>query len=88
MSLLSKINNIDFESDKSIIKFIRSLDEQDKGMFTGTNEDNETIVVTIGTNGFKVVTYQNNNWIRINEYLLTKDEYSKDELVRSELYER
>ena len=88
MSLLSKINNIDFESDKSIIKFIRSLDEQDKGMFTSTNQDNETIVVTIGTNGFKVVTYQNNNWIRINEYLLTKDEYNKDELVRSELYER
>lgn len=88
MSLLSKINNIDFESDKSIIKFIISLDEQDKGMFTGTNEDDETIVVTIGTNGFKVVTYQNNNWIRINEYLLTKDEYNKDELVRSESYER
>lgn len=88
MSLLSKINNIDFESDKSIIEFIRSLDEQDKGMFTGTDEDGETIVVTIGTNGFKVVTYQNNNWIRINEYLLTKDEYNKDELVRSESYER
>ena len=88
MSLLSKINNIDFESDKSIIKFIISLDEQDKGMFTGTNEDDETIVVTIGTTGFRVVTYQNNNWIRINEYLLTKDEYNKDELVRSESYER
>ena len=88
MSLLSKINNIDFESDKSIIEFIRSLDEQDKGMFTGTNEDDETIVVTIGTNSFRVVTYQNNNWIRINEYLLTKDEYDKDELVRSESYER
>lgn len=88
MSLLSKINNIDFESDKSIIKFITGLDEQDKGMFTGTNEDDETIVVTIGTNGFRVVTYQNNNWIRINEYLLTKDEYNKDELVRSESYER
>ena len=57
-------------------------------MFTSTNQDNETIVVTIGTNGFKVVTYQNNNWIRINEYLLTKDEYNKDELVRSESYER
>ena len=57
-------------------------------MFTGTNEDDETIVVTIGTNGFKVVTYQNNNWIRINEYLLTKDEYNKNELIRSESYER
>ena len=88
MSLLSKINNIDFESDKSIIEFIRSLDEQDKGMFTGTDEDGETIVVTIGTNGFRVSTYQNNNWIRINEYLLTKDEYNKDELIRSESYER
>lgn len=88
MSLLSKINNIDFESDKSIIKFIRSLDEQDKGMFTGTNEDDETIVVNIGSNGFRVCTYQHNNWIRINEYILTKDEYNKDELIRSESYER
>lgn len=88
MSLLSKINNIDFESDKSIIKFIRSLDEQDKGMFTGTNEDDETIVVNIGSNGFRVCTYQHNNWIRINEYILTKDECNSDELVRSETYER
>lgn len=88
MSLLSKINNIDFESDKSIIKFIRSLDEQDKGMFTGTNEDDETIVVNIGSNGFRVCTYQHNNWIRVNEYILTKDECNSDELVRSETYER
>ena len=57
-------------------------------MFTGTDEDGETIVDTIGTNGFRVSTYQNNNWIRINEYLLTKDEYNKDELIRSESYER
>lgn len=88
MSLVSKINNIDFESDKSVIQFIQSLTEQDKGMFTGTNIDDETIVVNIGSNGFKVCTYQHNNWIRINEYILTKDECNNNELVRSEIYER
>lgn len=80
--LIKKFNCIKTES--GVKKFIKSISENDLGYYDGTNVDGETILVFICSNGYRVSTYQDNGWIRINEYTLDVD----GDIVISEYYEK
>ena len=43
-------------------------DKSELGIFTTTNEDGETVILEITPGFLKTLTYQNNDWIRINIY--------------------
>lgn len=43
-------------------------DKSEPGMFTTTNENGETVILEITPGFLKTLTYQNNDWIRINIY--------------------
>ena len=81
-NLIKKLNSICTDEDNK--KFIKSISENDLGYYDGTNVDGETILVFICSNGYRVSTYQDNGWIRINEYTLDID----GDLVISEYYEK
>lgn len=81
-NLIKKLNSICTDEDNK--KFIKSISENDLGYYDGTNVDGETILVFICSNGYRVSTYQDNGWIRINEYTLDID----GDLVISESYEK
>lgn len=55
-------------------------DKSEPGIFTTTNENEETVILEITPKFLKTSTYQNNNWIRINIY-------HKDRTVE-EIYEK
>lgn len=86
--LKHRFNNINFDRDESVIKFIQSIQESDLELFSGINVNKETIVLGLSNQGFKVSTYQNNGWIRINEYNIIDDKNSRPQLIRSESYEK
>ena len=81
-NLIKKLNSICTDEDNK--KFIKSISENDFGYYDGTNVDGETILVFICSNGYRVSTYQDNGWIRINEYTLDIN----GDLVISESYEK
>lgn len=81
-NLIKKLNSICTDEDNK--KFIKSISEDDLGYYDGINVDGETILVFICSNGYRVSTYQDNGWIRINEYTLDID----GDLVISESYEK
>lgn len=81
-NLIKKFNCIKTESD--VKKFIKSITPDYYGFYDGTNVDGETFTLFIGSNGYRVSTYQSNNWIRINEYILDEN----DEVYMSESYEK
>lgn len=81
-NLIKKLNSICTDEDNK--KFIKSISENDLGYYDGTNVDGETILVFICSNGYRVSTYQDNGWVRINEYTLDID----GDLVISEYYEK
>ena len=81
-NLIKKLNSICTDEDNK--KFIKSISENDLGYYDGTNVDGETILVFICSNGYRVSTYQSNNWIRINEYILDEN----NEVYMSESYEK
>lgn len=87
-NLIDRLNNLDIESDTSVINFIQSIKSSDIDLFTGKNANKEDIILTIIKEGFRVSTHQKNGWIRINEYTIIKNDYSKPELIRSESYEK
>ncbi len=58
--VLDKFNTA--EGRKDIIK------DYAGNIFVGKNVDGEDITVKIGDDRFAVTTYQNNGWIRVNEY--------------------
>ena len=81
-NLIKKLNSICTDEDNK--KFIKSISENDLGYYDGTNVDGKTILVFICSNGYRVSTYQDNGWIRINEYTLDVD----GDIVISEYYEK
>ena len=81
-NLIKKLNSICTDEDNK--KFIKSISEDDLGYYDGINVDGETILVFICSNGYRVSTYQDNGWIRINEYTLDVD----GDIVISEYYEK
>ena len=81
-NLIKKFNCIKTESD--VKKFIKSITPDYYGLYDGTNVDGETFALFIGSNGYRVSTYQSNNWIRINEYILDEN----NEVYMSESYEK
>lgn len=62
-------------------RFILGLLEQ--GIFTSKNENNEDIIVSVGSNGFQISTEQSNGWTRINIYT-----YEGNQWTYEEMYER
>ena len=80
--LIKKFNCIKTESD--VKKFIKSITPDYYGFYDGTNFDGETFTLFICSNGYRVSTYQDNGWIRINEYTLDVD----GDIVISEYYEK
>lgn len=87
-NLIDKFNNLDIESDTSVINFIQNIKSSDIDLFTGTNVNNENIILAISKEGFRVSTHQKNGWIRINEYTIIKSDFGTPELIRSETYEK
>lgn len=81
-NLIKKLNSICTDEDNK--KFIKSISENDLGYYDGTNVDGETILVFICSNGYRVSTYQDNGWVRINEYILDEN----NEVYMSESYEK
>ncbi len=82
--LQNKLNNIDWDNDKSIKDFINN---NDTDIFTGTNESGQKVIVhIIKGKSIKLSTMQDNNWIRINTY--TIDDEDSTCLIREETYEK
>lgn len=48
--------------------------ELEKGIYDSQNQDEETIIVEVlSNNHFTIKTLQQNNWIRVNEYIYDKE---------------
>lgn len=74
------------EEEKKFIDFILNCESN---MYSGKDEDGNTIVVAIEKNsGARVSTYQDNGWIRVVDYDVVKDEYDSMYVQCSETYER
>ena len=82
-----KIKNLDLEDDKSIIKFI---DTMETALYFGKNADGDNITVGVEKSvGMRISTYQKNNWIRINDYYIEIDDVTKQRfIVKTEGYEK
>lgn len=56
-------------------KFIYWVNNTDSDMYEFTNEDEERgVLVIVRGSGIAIQTYQNNGYIRINEYTIREDE--------------
>lgn len=74
------------EEEKKFIDFILNCESN---MYSGKDEDGNTIVVSIEKNsGARVSTYQDNGWIRVVDYDVVKDEDDSLYVQCSETYER
>lgn len=74
------------EEEKKFIDFILNCESN---MYSGKDEDGNTIVVAIEKNsGARVSTYQDNGWIRVVDYDVVKDEDDSMYVQCSETYER
>lgn len=83
---MDRLKEIDFSDDDQLIDLI--LDTE-CGLYEGTNSDGEEITISVQKNvGIRVRTYQNNGWIRINDYDLDEDEFRQYYIERSESYEK
>ena len=63
-------NSINLSDVYDLTKRVEIMKEHgdSKTMFTGTNENNELVTISIFYDKIVVTTYQNNNWIRTNTY--------------------
>ncbi len=77
---------LNFDNDKQLIKFILNVDSN---LYNGKNGYGEDISFGIEKGkGIRVSSYQDNGWIRINEYLLEKDDFGEYYIERTESYEK
>lgn len=71
------------------MKTIEELKEEfisgklEKGIFTSTNESNQNIMVYVENDRFIIKTFQENGWIRENNYI-----YDNGIWVEEELYSK
>ena len=80
------IKNADFTNEDAILEVIYNCKS---GIYDGTNEDDEMIIVSIENGvGIRITTFQHNGWTRIEDYDLAKDEFGQDYIIRSEFYEK
>lgn len=88
LDIMNKINNIHLGQDLDKEEFIDFINSCDSNIYSGKNEDEEEIVVEIQKNvGIKVSTYQNNGWIRVNIYTISKEEGYTD-IIMEETFEK
>lgn len=60
------------------------LGELDLGLYTSTNENGLNCIVEIRKDGFSIKTYQENGWIRENEFILDEG----NTWIESEIYSK
>lgn len=73
-------------SEGEFVDFIMGQESND---YTGTDEDGNTIVVTIKKGvGIEVRTYQSNDWIRIYRYEIVEDAEGNPCIMESEAYDK
>ena len=78
--------HLNFDNDKQLIKFILNVDSN---LYNDKNGEGEDISFGIEKGkGIRVSSYQDNGWIRINEYLLEKDDFGDYYIERTESYEK
>lgn len=88
LDIMNKINDIHLGQDLDKEGFIDFINSYDSDIYSGKNEDEEEIVVEIQKNvGIKVSTYQNNGWIRVNTYTISKEEGYTD-IIMEETFEK
>lgn len=86
MKLEEGMKQVDFESEDSLIDLILNTESD---ICEGKNGNGEKVIILIQQNvGLRVSTYQNNGWIRINEYSLETDENREYYIIRGESYEK
>lgn len=60
----------------------------ESNLYSGKNTEGEEILISIQNGiGMKISTYQNNNWIRINDYTIINEE-NNQYIERTETYEK
>ena len=52
----------------------------EKGIFASTNEKNQTVMLYVGSDRFGIKTFQDNGWIREDNYLYDNGEWVEEEL--------
>lgn len=83
---IKRILNTDLNNDKEVIKLIQEVESD---ILAGTFSNGESLSLRIQKNvGLTISTYQDNGWIRINNYELIKDDFNDIVLERSESYEK
>lgn len=83
---IKRILNTDLNNDKEVIKLIQEVESD---ILAGTFSNGESFSLRIQKNvGLTISTYQDNGWIRINNYELIKDDFNDIVLERSESYEK
>lgn len=83
---IERILNTDLNNDKEVIKLIQEVGSD---ILTGTFSNGEKFSLRIQKDvGLTIATYQDNGWIRINNYELVKDDFNDIVLERSESYEK
>lgn len=88
IEIMNKINDIHLGQSLDRDKFIDFITNCESDMYSGKNEDNEGIVISIQKDiGIKVSTYQSNGWIRVNNYTLSKEDGYTD-IIMEETFEK
>lgn len=81
-----KIMDSDLSDDQAVMDIIQNCSSS---IYTGTFDSGDSFTLGIEKGvGMRISTYQSNNWIRINDYELEKDENGELFIVRSESYEK
>lgn len=52
----------------------------EKGIFSSTNEKNQTVMLYVGSDRFGIKTFQDNGWIRENNYLYDNGDWVEEEI--------